>query len=265
MSEREVEERPKRRVTWSMSRQRLVELAVVVFGVMIALGLENMVQEVRLRGDARELEAAFRDDILGAVQYSWERQVIAPCLTQRLSALTEQVVAPGGGWEAAPAVSTGNIAFALPMPYRAPTRVWTTATFDRALGSEAFKRIPRERAESYSALFAQIEARRENNAAEYVAVSSLAPLAFAQADVDAEVRAQLLQSLSVLDRYRGLALIQSDQIISRALSLRGGADIRALVLDYRSEMDELAVSTRANYGDCVDLEATDRLMKRAAS
>ncbi|MDZ4365385.1 hypothetical protein [Brevundimonas sp.] len=248
-----------------MSRQRLVEMTVVIFGVLIALGLENLVEEVRLRVDARRLEVAFRADILSAVRNSWERQLVAPCQARTLSALTERAITREGGWDAAPAISNGSIVLVLPQPYRAPTRVWTTATFDRALGSEAFKRIPRERAETYSRLFASIEVRRELNTAEYLAISSLAPLAFSQAGIDAEVRADLLQNLSLVDRQRALALVQADQFINAALALEGGADIRAQILAYRSEFDRRAEQAEAGYGLCVDRSATDRLMKLAAS
>lgn len=265
MSEPEVGDHPERRVGWRLSRQRLVEMTVVIFGVLIALGLENLVEEVRLRIDARRLEESFRDDIVSAVQNSWERQLIAPCQIRSLSALTERAVAREGGWDAAPSVRNGSIVLVLPQPYRAPTRIWTTATFDRALGSEAFKRIPRERAEAYSMLFASIEARRELNAAEYLAISSLAPLAFSQADVDAEVRADVLQNLSLVDRQRALALVGADQFVERALALTGGADIRPQILAERSEFDRRAEQAAAAYGPCVDRSATDRLMKLAAS
>ncbi len=263
MSEPEIEETPKRRLRWPINRQRLIELIVVVFGVMIALGLENLVEEIRLRGDARELEEAFRADIFNAVGQSWERQVVTPCLTERLSSMAEQVSTPGGALEAAPGANNGTVTFALPTPYRAPTRLWTTYTFDRALGSEAFKRIPLERADAYAVLFFQIRTQGEANDDEFLAIAGLAPLAFPQPDLNAEVRANLLQTLALLDRHRGLAAIKADQLIEKALTLPQGDDIRAQILEARAELDEQGAQIRAQYGDCVDLGATDRLMEMA--
>ncbi|MFT4252762.1 MAG: type II secretion system protein, partial [Caulobacter sp.] len=80
-----------------MSRQRLIELLVVMFGVLLALGLENLVEEIRLRGDAQDLEVSFRDEIYSAVQESWLRQAVAPCLSTRLSSLNERVAAARTG------------------------------------------------------------------------------------------------------------------------------------------------------------------------
>ena len=265
MSEPEIEEAPKRRLRWPMSRQRLVELTVVVFGVMIALGLENLVQEIRLRGDARELEAALRADIISAVGASWERQVVTPCLVERLSSMAEQVSTPGGALAAAPGATNGSISFALPTPYRAPTRLWTTYTFDRALGSEAFKRIPHERADAYAVLFSQIRTQGEANDNEFLAIAGLAPLAFPRADLNAEVRADLLRTLALLDRHQGLAAIQADQFIEGALTLPQGDDIRAQILEGRAELHQGGALIREQYGDCVDLGATDRLLELAGA
>lgn len=265
MSEQhETEGRPKRRVAWPLSRQRMIEMAVVVFGVMIALGFENLVQEIRLRGDAHEMERAFREDINNAIALSWERQAVTPCLAQTLSSLAERLTTPGGAADAAPEQG-GSFAFAMPQPYRVPIRLWTTYTFDRALGSEAFKRIPRERADAYAVLFAHIEARREENAVEFSGIASLAPLAFPQPDMNAEVRAQLLQSLALLDRNQALAALSSNQLIRNALTLPGGDDIRAEILADRASFDEQGADLKASYGDCVDLGATDRLMAMARS
>ena len=97
MSEPLPDPRPKPRFSLPVSRERLIELGVVVFGVMIALGLDNLVQEVRLRGDARELEKAFRADIIEAVSNSWERQLVDPCQRQTLASLTERANSSEGG------------------------------------------------------------------------------------------------------------------------------------------------------------------------
>lgn len=265
MPESAPEPRQKPRYSLPVSRQRLIELGVVVFGVVIALGLDNLVQEVRLRGDAHKLEEAFQDDIGSAVINNLERQAIAPCQMQTLASLTERVVALEGARDAAPATQTGGMRFAMPQPYRTPIRLWTTSTFDRALGTEAFKRIPRERADAYSVLFSQIELARENNAAEYLAGAGIAPLAFTQHEMNVEVRAQLLNNLAMLDRMQGLAVLMSSQFIEDAMSSPGGDDIRAEILAQRTGMNQAGVSWKAIYGECVDLGAVDRLLAMAAS
>jgi hypothetical protein len=42
-------------------------------------------------------------------------------------------------------------------------------------------------------------------------------------------------------------------------------DIRAQILEGRAELDEVGVIIREQYGECVDLGATDRLMELAGA
>jgi hypothetical protein len=266
MSESEPDQSPNRRSRLAISRQRLVELAVVVFGVLIALVLENLVQEMRFRADARELEQSFVGDIQEAVAQSLERQVVGPCLSERLRVLAERVDAATGGLGPADGERGGNIPFALPQVYRAPTRVWVTASFDRALGSEAFKRIPADRAAEYAGLFAQIALVQTLNEAEYIAISGLAPLAYSQPDLTAEVRADALQQIALVDRYQGVLAISSNQIIETAFSLsKVGDEVRRPFDEQKEALLEEFLESRTAYGDCVDLTVLDRLPRAPGS
>ncbi|WP_426029086.1 hypothetical protein [Brevundimonas sp. TWP2-3-4b2] len=242
----------------------MVEFTVVVLGVLVALGLENLVQEARFRTDARDLERAFVDDVSRAAFLSLERQAVTPCLIQRLRVLSERVDAATGDLEPVEASSSG-FGFATPQIYRSPTRLWVTSSFDRALGSEAFKRIPADRAVEYASLFAQIRKQQELNDAEFLAAMGLAPLAYSQLNMDAEVRADALQQISNLDRHQALIATASEQIVENALSLQLiGKDVRQFLDDdegfpeYRSEMI-------AAYGDCLDFTAMERLLTPDAS
>lgn len=267
MSEPVQEPRTRWRLKPLMTRQRLVEMVVVVFGVLIALGLENLVQEIRFQADARDLERAFVTDLEGAVAVSLERQIITPCLAQRLAVLSERLASGAGALEAVAHNRTNrNLDYATPQIYRAPTRLWITASFDRAQGSEAFKRIPAERAALYAAQFAQIADAQRVNAEEYFAIAGLAPLAYAQSDMNAEVRADLLQRVATLDRYQALMLVTSQQLVEGAFSLPEiGDDVRRPFVEERSELDEFGADIKEVYGSCVDLTVLDRLRGDAAS
>lgn len=264
MPETEIDEHPKRSFKSPIGRERLVELAVVVFGILIALGVDSLAQEARLRGDARELEKAFQADIGAAVALSWERQLVGACLRQHLATLADRVAAPGPH-EAMQALnlSDGSFDFALPQLYRAPTRLWTTASFDRAMGAEAFKRIPQERADAYVVLFALIANRREANLAEFYAGAGLAPLAYAQLDMNAEVRSDLLQQIAVLDRHQSLSLLTAGQIIEAAFAIPGTQDMHRAIVESRPHLEKWADEAKTNYGACVDDGAVDRLIALA--
>ena len=256
----EPERKPRaRRFRLPISRARAIELAVVIFGVLVAVGLDNLAEEIRLHGDARDLEKALQADIESAVRLSWERQLLAPCMRQRLALLAERASTPGAAATPTLDHTVGNLEYAVSPSYRAPLRVWTSYTFDRALGSEAFKRIPRDRADEYVQTFAQIASQREANDAEFYATANLAPLAVPQPDMDPEVRADLLKSIALLDRYNAVLVLVGGQIIETALALPGGEDIRTALRD-RAQFAAMEDGHRQTYGSCIDLGATARLL-----
>nr|WP_313427245.1 hypothetical protein [Brevundimonas diminuta] len=264
MSEAEVEARSRSRFKWPLSRTRLIELTVVVFGVVIALGMESVAEEIRLQGDARELESAFQSEVFYAVVYSWERQAAEPCLSQRLASLAQRVAAAGEGpWTAEPDFRrvAGGLEFATPQTYRSPSRQWMTTTFDRALSTEAFKRIPRDRAAEYAGIFGLMAERRDANSAEFLSAAALAPLAYDGVEMNAEIKADMLQQIALVDRHRALALVSSDLIIEAALALPGNG-VRSAIRENRNLFTEMGQRAREGHGACVDLGATERLMAR---
>lgn len=265
MSEPAPDPRPKPGFRLFLSRKRLVELAVIVLGVLIALGLENLIQEVRFRADARDLERAFVTEVSNAVLLSLERQAITPCLIRRLRVLSAHVDAAGGVLEPVEALPSG-FGYATPQIYRSPTRVWVTSSFDRALGSEAFKRIPAARADEYASLFAQIRSQQELNDAEFLAAMGLAPLAYSQPNMTAEVRADALQQIANLDRHQAVIAMASEQVVEAALSLTLiGKDVRQwLIEDDETAFEQYRSEMRAAYGDCVDFTAMERLLRPAS-
>lgn len=267
MSEPLPDPRPKKPgMRLPVSRQRLVEFAVIVLGVLVALGLENLIQEARFRADARDLERAFISDVSSAVFFSLERQAITPCLVRRLRVLSERVGTATGELEPVEP-STNGFNYATPQVYRSPSRVWVTASFDRALGSEAFKRIPAARIDEYAGLFAQITKQQERNDAEFLAAMGLAPLAYGQPDMNAEVRADMLQQIANLDRHQALIATASEQIVEAALSLELiGEDVRQwLVEDDEAAFQEYRSRITAAYGDCANFTAMERLLTPEAS
>lgn len=257
MSEPTPEPRPRTRLRLPVSRQRLVEFTVVVLGVLVALGLENLVQELRFRADARDIERAFVTDLARAVRLSLERQAVKPCLRQRVRLLSDRV---GVETEELPALGPVSASpwYSLPQIYRSPSRTWVTTSFDRALGSEAFKRIPAERAARYAGIFAQIKIVSDLNDSEYLAVTGIAPLGYQQSSLTSEMRADLLRQIADLDRHQALIGIGTEQISNRILTFEDvGEKVRR---DVRADdLETFKATIRASYGGCADLSVFDRL------
>lgn len=241
---------------WGLAPQRVTELAVVVFGVLIALGLENTVQEFRWRAEARELEQLFRADLRDNLSRALERRAVDPCLSERLSALAAEADNPAGTYrpQVFPGLVDERAASKLPTAYRAPLALWRTASFERALGSEAAKRLPQERLIQYGTAFATVAVVREAQNEEANAIAALQPLAMGHRDLTAEVRADVLRDVAVADGARGKMLLGTLRLIERIEALGIEPDVAWL----RERLDQ----QRRVHGACVDAEGA---MKRSAS
>lgn len=238
---------PSRR-RWTLARERVVELAVVVFGVLIALGLENVVQELRWRAEARELERSFRADLSANLSRALERRAVDPCLSERLAALAAEADKLAGEYRPQIYQSTTERTDGskLPTAYSAPLRLFRTASFDRALGSEAIKRMPQDRLLQYATVFATVAVTRDAQNEESTAALALQPLAIGHPDFNAEVRADVLRDIAVADGARGKMLIATHRLIERIEALGIGPESAWL-------KTSLGEQRRAR-GACVDVE-----------
>lgn len=245
-----------------VSRQRLVEFTVVVLGVLVALGLENLIQEARFRADARDIERAFVSDLARTVVFSMERQAVKPCLLERVRLLSNQASAETEDLTALDVVSAPSW-YSLPQLYRAPSRTWVTSSFDRALGSEAFKRIPGDRAAEYARIFAMIGKINDLNNSEYLAVAGIAPLGYDQSSVTAEIRADLFQQIANLDRHQALIGVATSQALDSILAFEGVSEKVRRGVRAR-DLETIKAGIRTGYGDCADITVFDRLNAPAA-
>lgn len=243
-----------------ISRERLIELAVVVFGVSIALGAESLVQELRYQGDSRDLQKALADEVATALVFAAERQAVAPCIAERVTEVSSHL----DGRVAEPLrqlpSSQGNIRYSLPQPYRTPARPWSSSVYDRALSSEAYKRVNLDRAYTYNALYTQIGQLRELNRSEFLLVTNLAPVITEGTITSEEVRADLRKDLAILDRHNALAVLLSQQLWDKV------ADIPFIEDSFRRGLESdpnWYPSMRAyvaSYGICADVAKWDDLL-----
>jgi len=91
------------------------EVGIIVLGVLIALGAEQLVESVHWRGQAAEARTALRDEIgKDNLPQAYTRLAIAPCLSAKLDKL-----------DAALAAHVDRLEFAqLAHTYRPPNRGW---------------------------------------------------------------------------------------------------------------------------------------------
>ena len=224
------------------------EVGVIVLGVLIALGAQQVADTLQGRNEARLTDIALTDEIAASIVHAAERQMVYQCLRGRLNYLIEKVAKAGDRWvgDPMPLEQAAIGVTIVPTAYRTPSREWNENVWEAAQNSGVFAYMPRERVAAYSNIYATIEGERKANELELQAFPQLLYLSY-DTTLDAEARQQALGALGRLDWLNGTILFDGRQLIEEA---------RAMRLDFsrtnlKRDLAEAERTQRAFRGNCV--------------
>lgn len=112
-------------------RSFLGEVGIIVLGILIALGLEQVIEAAHWREKVEQATAAVRSDLELYAGQAAEQQVAAPCIDRQLEQL-EAALTTAGDYKPAPLYHQGG---SLPFTFREPGRFWESGVW-RAVVSE---------------------------------------------------------------------------------------------------------------------------------
>ena len=224
------------------------ELAIVVLGVVIALGAQQAVETHRWRDEVRRTEEALTIEIAESIVHASERQMISRCLSDRLSYLIGKVSSNQGPWKGDP-MPLQQTAFAVksvPAAYRTPNRKWNHNVWVSAQNGEVFSHMPRERVAGFSKIYTIMEGLRKDNEFEHQVFPQLLYLSF-DTQLDGAARQQALAALGRLDWLNGTTLLDGKRLID---------EVRAMRLDFshtslKRGLAEVEATQRVFRGTCV--------------
>ena len=225
------------------------EVAIVVLGVVIALAAQQAVETARWREEVRRTEEALTAEIAESVVHASERQMIGPCLRDRLNHLIGKVSSNSGPWRGDPMplyrLSATTVRSA-PASYRTPNRKWNDNVWESAQSGEVFGHMPRERLMAFSRVYTIMEGLRKDNEIEHQIFPQLLYLSF-DTQLDAPARQQALAALGRLDWLNATTLLDGKRLIEEA---------RAMRLDFsrtnlKSELVRIEGEQRRLRGACV--------------
>ena len=223
------------------------ELAIVVLGVLIALGAQQAVEERRWRNEVRLTEDALTIEIADSVLHASERQMVNRCLSDRLTHLIGKVSSNEGPWRGDPLpllrTATG-VTTTTPAAYRTPNRPWNDDVWVATQNGGVFSHMPRERVAAFAKVYARMEGLRKVNAFEHEVFPELLYLSF-DTRLDDAARQRALATLGRLDWLNGTILLDGERLIDevRAMRLdfsrtslkRGMADVERLQRGFRGK------------------------------
>jgi hypothetical protein len=194
-------------------REFLGEVGIIVLGVLIALGAEQLVEMLHWRQQAREAESALHVEIQDSVSAVGERFAVDSCLRSQLTHL-RSAIANGGNSGFVPPAEPGRVIGDL---YATPWRAWPRGTWESATRSNVLGQLPTERLFAYAQIYKAIEdmdgiVRRERDSK-----GGLAPLALGK--LTSEQSSAALVTLNNLDRDRADMLVAGRDLLNSAAPL----------------------------------------------
>ena len=225
------------------------ELAIVVLGVVIALGAQEAAETLRWQEEVRRTEDTLTTEIAQSIVHASERQMVKRCLSDRLADLVGKVSANKGPWsgesmrldQRANAVRT-----IVPFAYRTPNRPWSGNVWEAAQNGGIFNHMPRDRVAAFSTVYARMESLRKVNELEQQTFPQLLYLSF-DSQFDAAARQQTLAALGRLDWLNGTILLDSRMLID---------EVRPMRLDFsrtnlKRDIEDVERRQRELRGNCV--------------
>lgn len=219
------------------------EVGIIVIGVLIALGAQQLVEDWQWRGDVRAADRRMTKEIGFDLANAYERFAIDSCLRPRLAELRDQLLKNDPTWPGSHAKFANDLyRSGFPSAYRTPGRSWLQASWLTALNGEVLGHFRPDRAQQLATLFDNVALLKQSQSEEEDTAQSLGDLAFAGPMSSAERRANL-KVVARLDALDARILFDAHVLIDEARKSGINADPRTL----RESLDE----QRSYRGACV--------------
>ncbi|MEO7277705.1 MAG: hypothetical protein ABIW33_06760 [Sphingomicrobium sp.] len=240
-------------------REFLGEVGIIVIGVLIALGAQQVIETMHSRSQAAAAEQRIKNELAGNSADGVERLAVGPCLTQRIATIATGLAGGRTEWSALVYKPLPQMPTALGEIYHKPSRNWVMGAYHESIANGDLDSIAPERRGELALNYSQIAALGELNNSEQDLSETLAPLQFNPTLSQAE-RNQMIVALARLDLANGVIMLVVRQTFQsdHRLGLEVPADqLFTVATAGRSWPEELA-SLRGVYGNCVDATALEQ-------
>ena len=203
-------------------RAFLGEVGIIVLGVLIALGAEQIVETIHQRYLAREAIDHIRSELSFDSAFAAERIAIGDCMRASFTDLRQRLIASGDNWPGLDgkalngAPKATNPFFASSPPISSPRHIWPVSAWATATNSGVFNR-GEKRFFNYAALYAMVDWLDRIQDREVGDESKLMPFDAAQR-LDPSARLELLRDLGAVDADNADAERLSAEFVSAARS-----------------------------------------------
>ena len=224
---------------------------MVVIGVLLALGAQQIADTLYWRGQAADAKRNIEEELLEHERDGYERRAVLQCLKNQLVELSKQLSAHPTRWAANPMIvypsGVPTVAEKVtPTAYRAPTRLWIDEAFKTAQSTGVLNHLPDRLVAEYSGIYRRSRRSIEIQDIEEEAANQLSALAV-DGEITPQSRIHLFSALARADyasSYMETSLISKLEMLDRVL--------KDVPIERRRRNVEEAVALQRKFrGQCV--------------
>ena len=190
-------------------REFVGEVGIIVLGVLIALGAQQLVEELSWRAQVREATETLRREVGDHYRAAAEVVIAAPCIDRQLQLLSAEIAA-----HPAKPVPLYSDEYERQFVIRAPSRAWSDNQWSAVRDEGVASHLGKDLRSDLGYHYAQVEIMRDNNRVTDQLQSRLTVLAQPMA-FDPATRARLSEEVQELRGRFDLMRIVGNQIIGR--------------------------------------------------
>jgi hypothetical protein len=188
-------------------RQFVGEVGIIVVGVLVALGAEQVVESMHWHHEADRSIDALKVEIAAHFVNGSEAMIAAPCIDRQLQLLELRLVRPGP-FQPAPLFHEPSVEYTV----RAPNRLWSDDVWRSVVSEGIPSHFSPDLRQSLSTYYSQVATIRDNNGESYTLSNRLRVLA-QPIQPDASTRARLIEEIEeARGRHRFAALVSSQSL-----------------------------------------------------
>jgi hypothetical protein len=241
-------------------REFAKEVGIIVLGVLIALGFEQVVQAWRWHEDALTTRRALVGEIEYSVLWAHERLAVEPCLRDRIGELTAKLNGGATEWAGNP-VALGEphnaigepIRTVVPLVYRAPHRPWLSDEWETAKSNGVIDHMDRRDAHNLEFIYRNINQLEALQEEENTLEPQVSFLAFDQT-LQPQSRVSAFVTLARLDFLNGMQAQSARQMLSTVHN--AAIPLEPIVIGRETmrladARKQIVRALRERYGSCV--------------
>ena len=183
------------------------EVGIIVVGVLIALGAEQVVETTHWNHAAAAARQSIDEEMQTEYFYAWEMVSAQPCIDRQLQSIEAAVLAPGP-FRPVPNYSDGAGSFA----FRAPARSWSHHVWTSVNSDGTAAHLDDKTRIGLAAVYGLVDYIREKNTAADALRQRLTALS-RPVQPDASARAGLVADIEQARSLYSLMALVSDQLL----------------------------------------------------